>query len=287
MDSFELNKIIGAVLGTLLFVMGVGFLAEAIYHPIEDRGPGYTLPEPEVAATDGEQPEVVVASIGTLLASASAEDGQGEARKCQSCHTFNEGGANGQGPNLWGIVERPVASHEGFVYSPEMVAHAQEAPLWTYEELNAFILAPKEHVPGTKMNYNGVKNDGERANIIAYLSTLTTSPIPFPPPDAPEEAAPTEGEMPAAEGEAPAADAAAPAEDAAAEPAPAEQMPAPVDATTPSTETNTAPVPASEGATPAPAGEATPVSPATTPQSETPVQGTSTGTEVPAGTTPQ
>src|SRR5688572_22882218 len=126
MDSFELNKIIGAVLGTLLFVMGVGFLAEAIYHPIEGRGPGYTLPEPEGTEHGGPVEEVVVADIGTLIASADPVQGADQARKCQSCHTVNEGGANGQGPNLWGIVGRPIASHEGFTYSPEMTAHAGE-----------------------------------------------------------------------------------------------------------------------------------------------------------------
>ena len=205
MDSFELNKIIGAVLGTLLFVMGVGFIAEAIYEPIEGAGPGYELAEAEGSGhgepTTGEP--VVVADIGTLLASASAEDGAGQARKCQSCHSFQEGGPNGQGPNLYGIVDRPVASHAGFNYSDAMKAHAAVEPNWTYEELNGFILSPKDHVPGTKMNFGGVKDDEERANIIAFLSTLSASPVPFPAPAAPaaEDAAPaTEGTgAPAAE----------------------------------------------------------------------------------------
>lgn len=254
MDSFELNKIIGAVLGTLLFVMGVGFLAEGIYQPIEDRGPGYTLPEPEGTehgSTGGE--EVIVASIGTLLASADPVEGQDQTRKCMSCHTLNQGGANGQGPNLWGVVGRPIASHEGFQYSPEMVAHAAEVPTWTYEELNLFLTAPKSRVPGTKMNFNGVKNDSERANIIAFLSTLSSEPLPFPPP----EAAPAEGA--------------------------AEHLPAATDATAPSPETNTAPTPASEGTT-APAATAT--EPVETTQGETQVEGTATGTNVPAGAEP-
>ena len=101
MDSFELNKIIGAVLGTLLFVMGVGFLAEAIYHPIEDRGPGYTLPEPEgTEHGGGEVVEAAAVPIGTLLATADAADGEDGVSPCQGCHTFNEGGKNGTGPNL-------------------------------------------------------------------------------------------------------------------------------------------------------------------------------------------
>lgn len=191
MDSFELNKIIGAVLGTLLFVMGVGFIAEAIYEPIEGRGPGYELPEAEGPGHGGEGPEVVaLADIGTLLAAADPTEGEGEARKCQSCHNFAKDGPNGQGPNLWGIVGRPTASHAGFNYSDAMKAHAAEAPNWTYEQLNAFLLSPKEHVPGTKMSFGGVKNDEERANIIAFLSTLSDSPVPFP---APAVTAPAEG----------------------------------------------------------------------------------------------
>lgn len=266
MDSFELNKIIGAVLGTLLFVMGVGFLAEAIYHPIEDRGPGYSLPEPEGSAEQGGdgEPEAPAASIGLLLASADAEQGADDARKCGGCHTFNEGGANGTGPNLYGVVGRPIASHAGFQYSAEMVAHAAEVPAWTYEELNIFLTSPKDRVPKTKMVFPGVKDDAERANIIAYLSTLSASPVPFPPADAPP-----------AEGEAPAADAAAPAE---GEAAPAEAAPAEA----PSTETNTAPEATTE--TPAvPAAETTAVEPAETTPSETPVEGTATGSDTPAG----
>lgn len=266
MDSFELNKIIGAVLGTLLFVMGVGFLAAAIYQPIEDRGPGFTLPEPEGAAEEGgaTEPEAAITPIGVLLANADPVQGADDARKCAGCHNFDEGGPNGTGPNLWGVVGRPIASHEGFSYSPEMVAHAQEVPNWTYEELNIFLTAPKADVPGTKMGFAGVKDDAERANIVAYLSTLSSSPVPFPPP----EAAPAEGEAPTAE--------AAPAE---GEAAPAEAAPA---AETPSTETNTAPQPAAE--TPAaPAAETTAVEPAETTQSETPVEGTTTGNPPPAG----
>src|SRR5688500_15520929 len=99
MDSFELNKIIGAILGTLLFVMGVGFVAEAVYSPIEERGPGYSLPEPEAAhGTETAEPEAPAVPLGTLLASANAEQGANAVRKCQSCHNFAEGEANKQGP---------------------------------------------------------------------------------------------------------------------------------------------------------------------------------------------
>ncbi len=209
MDSFELNKIIGAILGTLLFVMGSGFLAEAIYSPIEGRGAGYELPGAVEDHGGGEEEEVVI-DIGTLLAAANVEQGEVTARKCAGCHNFAEGAGNKQGPELYGIVGRPIASHAGFTYSAAMQAHSSET--WTYERLNAFLIAPKTDIPETKMNFPGLKNDEERANVIAYLSTLSTSPVPFPAP-APAEpttaeatddphAASTEGEAVATDAEA-------------------------------------------------------------------------------------
>ncbi len=188
MDSFELNKIIGAILGTLLFVMGSGFLAEAIFEPIEGPGPGYALPEPEGEGGEAPVEEQVVADIGTLLAAASAEQGEGTASsRCGSCHNFAEGAGNKQGPELYGVVGRTIASHAGFTYSDAMQAHAGDT--WTYENLNAFLTAPAAFAPGTKMTFGGLKDDEERANVIAYLSSLSASPVPYPAPAAAESGA--------------------------------------------------------------------------------------------------
>lgn len=200
MDSFELNKIMGAVLGTLLFVMGAGFLAEAIYHPIEGRGAGYALPEPEASNTaEGPATTEPAVSLGTLLASASAEAGQAAVRKCQSCHNFGAGEPNKTGPGLYDVVERLIGSHEGFSYSAGMEEHKAAGDLWTYANLDHFLESPKGFTPGTKMNFGGVKTPEERADILAYLQTLSASPKPFP---APEEAAPAAGEAAPAAGEA-------------------------------------------------------------------------------------
>ncbi len=215
MDSFELNKIIGAILGTLLFVMGVGFLAEGIYHPIEGRSPGYALPEPEAGAAGGEAvAEAPAVPLGVLLASADVGQGQTAVRKCASCHNFEQGAGNKQGPELYGVVGRVIGSHEGFAYSEAALAHQAAGDTWTYESLDHFLAAPKAFMPGTKMNFAGVKSPEERANILAYLQTLSPSPVAFPPP----EAAPAEGAAPAdAAAETPAAEAPA-AEAAPAEP---------------------------------------------------------------------
>lgn len=202
MDSFELNKIIGAILGTLLFVMGVGFLAEGIYHPIEDRGVGYALPEPEAGTGGGEaEPEAPAVPLGVLLASADVSQGQTAVRKCASCHNFEQGAGNKQGPELYGTVGRVIGSHEGFAYSPAALEHAAAGDTWTYEALDQFLAAPKGFMPGTKMNFAGVRSPEERANILAYLQTLSPSPVPFPPAEeAPAaDAAPAEIETPEAE----------------------------------------------------------------------------------------
>ncbi|MCP8885245.1 cytochrome c family protein [Devosia sp. XJ19-1] len=246
MDSFELNKIIGAVLGTLLFVMGVGFLAEAIYHPIENRGPGYALPEPDVAEAGAVVEEAVAVPLGVLLASASAERGASAVRKCQSCHTFAEGEGNKQGPNLYGIVGNAQAHLEDFAYSDIFVQHHNEGLTWTYENLDAFLTNPKGYAPGTKMGFAGVRSPEERADILAYLQTLSASPVPFP-----------------------AADVAPPA----AEAAPAEAEAAPVageEVTAPASDTTETTAPEAAVETP------------TTTQDETPVEGTPVQETTPA-----
>lgn len=224
MDSFELNKILGAILGTLLFVMGLGFLAEAIYHPIEGRGPGYALASASPEGEQGGTEVAVVADIGTLLASADPAAGQAAAKVCTSCHSFSPDGKNGAGPGLYGVVNRPVGSHPDFAYSEGMLEHNAKGDLWSYENLNAFLTAPKAFTPGTKMSFAGLKDDKKRADVIAYLSTLSDAPVPFPAPaaaPAAAEAAPAADAAPAAE--APATTEAAPA---ATEAAPAAAEPA-------------------------------------------------------------
>lgn len=252
MDSFELNKILGAILGTLLFVMGLGFLAEAIYHPIEGRGPGFALASAAPESEGGEGGEVVqVADIGTLLASADPAAGQAAAKVCSSCHNFGPEGKNGAGPGLYGVVGRLIGSHEGFAYSDGMLEHKDKGDLWSYENLDTFLTAPKSFTPGTKMNFGGLKDDKKRADVIAYLSTLAVTPVPFP---APAAAAPAEA--------APAADAAAPAAETA--PAATEVAPAATEAAPAATETAPAPAEAAPAATEA-APAATEAAPAAEP----------------------
>ncbi len=253
MDSFELNKIIGAILGTLLFVMGVGFLAEGLYEPAHGPGPGYDLPQPadEGTGDDTTAAPVAVADIGTLLAAADPKAGETASKKCQSCHDFTEGGPNKTGPNLYDVVDRQIASHPGFAYSKALSGHNTDK--WTYENLNQWLISPKAFADGTKMGYAGDKDDADRANIIAYLGTLSHSPKPFPAP-----AQPTSPEAPASSQVVDNASAPVSAETSSESPAPSsEAAPAPASSEAPAASSEAAPAPASsEAPAPAPSSEA-------------------------------
>ncbi|HVW92753.1 MAG TPA: cytochrome c family protein, partial [Devosia sp.] len=187
MDSFELNKILGAILGTLLFVMAVGFLAEAIYSPVTSSGPGYDLPEPKTAPAAGGAAAPAGPSFNDLLIKADVAAGEASAKKCGACHDFTKGGPNKVGPNLYGVIDRKIASVAGFNYSPALKAHANET--WTFDNMDKWLTSPKTYAPGTIMTFAGISDDTERANVVAYLRSLSDSPAPLPQPSAAPPAA--------------------------------------------------------------------------------------------------
>ena len=181
MDSFEFNKIAGAVLATALVVFGLKELSAAVYHTETPEKPGFAIEVAEAGAAGEAQASTAPAvSLGTLLASADPVKGAAGAKACAACHDFSKGGPNKTGPDLWDVVERGIASHEGFAYSDGMKARSTEK--WTYENLNAFIKEPKTATPKTKMGFAGVKKDQARADIIAFLATLSDASKPFPAP---------------------------------------------------------------------------------------------------------
>lgn len=171
MDSFELNKIMGAILGTCLVLLVTNFTAQAIFAPKTPEKPGFEIAVKEEASGGGDAakaaPEV---PIQELLKKASAEKGQAVSKKCAACHTFEKGGPNKVGPNLFGIVDEPRGQgRNGFNFSAAMKAKGGN---WSVDDLNHFIKSPKGFVPGTAMGFAGISKDSERADLIAYLETL-------------------------------------------------------------------------------------------------------------------
>lgn len=219
MNSY-VNMAVGAFLATVFVMMTVSIASEGIFHAEAPEKEGFAIVAAETGGEAAAEEEAAV-PIATLLAGADAAAGETSFKKCASCHTTEQGGANKVGPNLWGVVNRPIASHEGFGYSAAMKDFSQGGSVvWDYEHLNGFLIAPKQHVPGTAMGFAGLKKDDERANVIAYLRGLADSPAPLPE----EQAAAPAQDAAAAEGEAPATE--SPTAPAAEQPAPTGQQPA-------------------------------------------------------------
>jgi len=178
MDSFELNKILGALLFSCLCLLSLNIAAGAVFAPHKPAKPGFEVAEQEPAGKGGAaQPAAPDEPIEKLLASAAVDKGEAASKKCAACHTFGKGEPNRVGPNLYGVVGRERGSHAGFNYSAGMKGKPGK---WTVEDLNAFLQNPKGFVPGTSMGFAGVPRGSERADLIAFLNSKSDSPAPLP-----------------------------------------------------------------------------------------------------------
>lgn len=179
-DPLFVNKIAAGLLSAGILALGVGLISQQIFHRAPQTKQAYVIAEGEadVASTPGAAAKPAgPGEITPLLAKADVEGGKKVAKKCTSCHTFDKGGANKIGPNLWNTVGSKPASTEGFSYSSALKGLSAD---WGYEELNKFLYKPKDYASGTKMTYAGLKDAQDRADLIAYLRTLSDNPKPMP-----------------------------------------------------------------------------------------------------------
>lgn len=188
------NKIFGAALATGLVILGVREVSTRMFavHPPEKMG--YQIDVADEGASAGPEQPQLPPDWGTVLATADLAAGEAQFKKCGSCHKL---GSNNIGPDLTGVVGRPVASHPGFSYSEAMTGHRAEAPNWTYDALDHFLSGPGKAVPGTKMSFAGLKKQEDRINIIAWLRTQGSSGYPIPAPDPSRQAGATPAAAPA------------------------------------------------------------------------------------------
>jgi cytochrome c len=195
MNSFEINKILGAVLGTCLVLLIVHIASGALFSPPVAAKPGYevAVKEEQPAKTGGEA-AAAAQPIENLLASASVEHGAQVAKQCQVCHNLQEGQGPKIGPDLYGVVGRQVASKTNFHYTDALKA---KGGTWTFDALNKWLDDPRADVPGTAMTFAGIKNEKQRADVIAYLNTLSKNPEPLTKPQGGNAAAKPEAAAPA------------------------------------------------------------------------------------------
>ena len=180
MDSFELNKIIAAVLLVALIIIGIGKLSDAIFYVEKPKTPGYVV-EVEQTATAGAETKsdkvVEKVDIAALLAMGDLAHGEKVFKKCSACHSIVKGGKNNIGPALYNVVNRQVGLVENYKYSKALAGYGKN---WTFEELNGYLIKPAKWIKGTKMAFAGLRKEKDRASVILYLNKNSDNPLPLP-----------------------------------------------------------------------------------------------------------
>ena len=179
MDSFEVNKIIAAILLIALIIIGIGKISDIAFKVSKPEKSAYKIDIPEDASKLTTKAEKVVEKIdiAALLALGDINHGQKVFKKCAACHLVNKGGANKIGPALYGVLGRKVASKEDYKYSKAMASYDRN---WTFEEMNGYLKKPQSYIKGTKMAFAGLRKEKDRASVILYLNKNSDSPLPLP-----------------------------------------------------------------------------------------------------------
>jgi cytochrome c len=180
MDSFELNKIVAAILMVALLVIGIGKLSDIIFHVEKPKTPGYKVEIEQVVATGSEtssEANEEKIDIGALMAMGDLVTGEKVFKKCAACHSIVKGGKNNIGPALYNVVGRQVGSISDYKYSKALSQYGKE---WTFEELNGYLIKPAKWIKGTKMAFAGLRKEKDRASVILYLNQNSDSPLSLP-----------------------------------------------------------------------------------------------------------
>jgi len=179
MDSFELNKIIAAVLMVALLVIGLGKIADSVFHVEKPKNPGYQVEvEDQLASATSQSTDVIEKiDIATIMALGDVVGGEKIFKKCAACHSVNKGGKNKIGPALYNVVGRAVGGVDDYKYSKALASYGKE---WTFEELNGFLTKPSSYLKGTKMSYAGLRKEKDRASVIKYLNQKSDNPKLLP-----------------------------------------------------------------------------------------------------------
>ena len=179
MDSFELNKIIAAVLMVALLVIGIGKLSDVIFYVEKPKTPGYAVDIEEAVTTSAATSETVdeKVDIASLMAMGDLTVGEKVFKKCSACHSINKGGKNNIGPALYNVVGRQVGIINDYKYSKALSGYGKQ---WTFEELNGYLIKPAKWIKGTKMAFAGLRKEKDRASVILYLNQNSDNPLPLP-----------------------------------------------------------------------------------------------------------
>ena len=179
MDSFELNKIIAAVLMVALLVIGIGKLSDVIFHVEKPKTPGYAVDIEQAVTASAASSEAVEEKIdiAALMAMGDLAAGEKVFKKCAACHSIVKGGKNNIGPALYNVVGRKVGIVSDYKYSKALSGYGKE---WTFEELNGYLIKPAKWIKGTKMAFAGLRREADRASVILYLNKNSDNPLPLP-----------------------------------------------------------------------------------------------------------
>ena len=179
MDSFEINKIVAAILMVALLVIGIGKLTDVIFHVEKPKTPSYAVEMEQVKtiSTSAESAEEKKIDIAALMALGDITAGEKVFKKCAACHSIIKGGKNNIGPALYNVVGRKVGVVNDYKYSKALSSYGKQ---WTFEELNGYLIKPAKWIKGTKMAFAGLRKEKDRASVIKYLNQNSDNPLPLP-----------------------------------------------------------------------------------------------------------